>query len=173
MTLRLNQIVAGMTGALLPLILVAGCGGYGPFEPEEISYYTYESSNPNLVGDCGWLTDALGCEGSACTIVGTHGEMELGLNDGGDEVRIDMRGEDSPEWITLYGPTDGQTFTASYSVEESAQGVSSTVDMDLSGDAISGEISGDMIVDMTIEGYGESLACTIEAEFMALPTDDW
>lgn len=166
-----HPTIIGFATAIF-LAALTGCDAYGPFEPTDVSYYEYETFDPRLRGDCDWLIDALGCDGSDCTVVGTEGEMEIGLNDEGDAIRVDMRGEESPEWITLYGPTFGDEFAAEYSLEETEQGVTAAVFVEISGDDTDGEINGDVVVVLDIVGFGESYSCTVEVEYTAVPAGE-
>lgn len=162
-----KHILSAGLAALIALTVLPGCEEYGPFEPDQITEYVYETYDPQLVGDCDWLTDALGCYGSDCTIVGTEGDMEIGLNTEETEIRVDLRGEDATEWITAYGPVEGSGFTAYFSEEESQGNASASVDLEITGDGMGEEIDGELIVDMDIRDGMQHYSCKIEVDYSA------
>ena len=72
----------------------------------------------------------------------------------------------------MYGPVEGGGFTASFTEDETMDGVQSSVTVDLTGDDTEGEINGDMLVDVAIAAYGESYTCDIEVRYVAVPSGE-
>ncbi len=129
--------------------------------------YTYETFNPELSGSCDLITLFLGCT-SDCTIIGTDGEMNVTQR--GDNIAIEVKGSESPEWYTFEGAMNNDGFTSEYSTFESMSGCDMTADIILVGDNIdtdsfSGYISGDL--DMSGNCFGMTLDCLLSADYTA------
>jgi len=140
-------------------------------EPNAWVDYTYETYDPSLSGDCDILIEAMGCESSDCMIVGTAGEMRLGLCEDEGTAAAQIRGDDSDEWIELHGTLEGDGFSVSYEESETTEGCTVDVEMTIEGDATSGSISGMLLSNMAMHGdcFGLSFDCDLDADFEAEP----
>jgi len=162
-----------LIGSVLVLCLgwlLAGCP-LPECEPDAWTEYTYETFDPDLSGDCDILIEAMGCSSGDCMIVGTAGEMRLGLCEEEGTAAAQIRGDDSSEWIELHGSLEGDGFSVTYQESENAEGCIMDVELTLEGDATSGSISGQMLSNMNMHGdcYGLSFDCDLDADFEAEP----